>query len=84
MRNLLVIITQLFFKECEQKYGKQFVSDIYCATAVTVLVRAYEESRPAKKPNWPPRRGARKFLVQIKDFDNIKDILKSHHFRCLV
>ena len=34
-------------------------------TAVTVLVGAYEESRPAKKPNLPPRRGARKFLVQI-------------------
>ena len=45
-------------------------------TAVTVLVGTYEESRPAKKPNRPPRRGARKFLVLIKDFDNIKDILK--------
>ena len=50
------------------------------STAVTVIVRAYEESRPAKKPNWPPRRGARKLLVRIKDFDNIKDILKSHPF----
>ena len=29
------------------------------STAVTVLVGAYEESRPAKKPNRPPRRGAR-------------------------
>ena len=26
------------------------------ATAVTILVAAYEESRPAKKPNRPPRR----------------------------
>ena len=29
------------------------------STAVTVLSEAYEESRPAKKPNRPPRRGAR-------------------------
>ena len=29
-----------------------------CITAVTVLGGAYEESRPAKKPNRPPRRGA--------------------------
>ena len=55
------------------------LEDIY-TTAVTVLVGAYEESRPAKKPNRPTRRGVRKCLVQIKDFDNIKDILKSHPF----
>ena len=29
-------------------------SSYYSITAVTVLVGAYAESRPAKKPNWPP------------------------------
>ena len=48
-----------------------------CITAVTVLVGAYEESRPDKKPNRPPRREHLGALVQIKDLDNIKDILKS-------
>ena len=41
---------------------------------------AYEESRPAKKPNRPPRREHLGALVQIKDLDNIKDILKSQPF----
>ena len=42
------------------------------STAVTVLSEAYEESRPAKKPNQP-----RKMLVQIIDLNNTKDILKA-------
>jgi len=56
------------------------VSTTSIHTAVTVLVVAYEESRPAKKPNRPPRREHLGALVQIKDLDNIKDILKSQPF----
>ena len=41
-------------------------------TADTVLLKAYEESRPAK--NWPPPKDQLKFLVQILDLDNTKDI----------
>jgi len=49
-------------------------------TAVTALVVAYEESRPAKKPNRPPRREHHRALVQIIDLDNTKDILKAQPF----
>ena len=43
------------------------------STAETVVLEAYEESCPAKKPNRPHQREARKCLVQILDLDNTKD-----------
>ena len=43
-----------FYKKCSFKYG-------HFGTADTVLLEAYEESRPAKKPNRPPGREPRKF-----------------------
>ena len=46
------------------------------STAETVVLEAYEESCPAKKPNRPHQREARKCLVQILDLDNTKDIRK--------
>ena len=56
----------------QNSYLKALLSN----TANTVLLEAYEKSRPAKKPNRPTRMEPQLFLVQILDFDNTKDVRK--------
>ena len=44
-------------------------------TAIPPPLEHYEESRPSKKPNPPPRREHLKFLVQILDLEHTKESL---------